>query len=184
MTGGPVPESAIQVILVDADDQALGFCDKLEAHRRGVLHRAVSLFAFNSAGELLVQQRAPGKYHSGGLWSNTACTHPRAGETLEQAVERGMIEELGVAPSEVRAAFPFTYRADVGNGLVEHEYDHVFIGRVADVVYPVPGEVSATAFRPVDSLERDMTREPELFTPWFRLLLGPVRAWVAAHREP
>lgn len=95
-----------------------------------------------------------------------------------------MIEELGVAPSEVRAAFPFTYRADVGNGLVEHEYDHVFIGRVADVVYPVPGEVSATAFRPVDSLERDMTREPELFTPWFRLLLGPVRAWVAAHREP
>ena len=172
----PSPD-AVDVILVDDADQPLGLCDKLDAHRRGLLHRAVSVFAFDASGRLLVQQRALGKYHSGGLWSNTACTHPRDGETLHAAARRSVREELGVDVQQLQQAFAFTYRAEVGGGLVEHEYDHVFTGLVTDAVRPVPGEVQAAEPMDLDELVRDVEARPERFTPWFRLLARRVQAW-------
>lgn len=173
----PVPEREVEVILVDEHDADIGRCPKLEAHRRALLHRAVSVFAFNTSGQLLIQQRAAGKYHSGGLWSNTACTHPREGETLERAVTRGMLEELAVPPGSLTYAFPFLYRAEVGGGLVEHEYDHVFVGTLDADPVPVPGEVSACAWREPHALAAEMNEHPAGFTAWFRLLLPSVLSW-------
>lgn len=171
-------ESEVEVILVDERDNDTGRCRKLEAHRRALLHRAVSVFVFRASGELLVQQRAEGKYHSGGQWSNSACTHPREGETLAGAITRGMIEELSVPPDILRYAFPFLYRAEVGGGLVEHEYDHVFVGTIEGEPTPAPGEVSDVAWRLPGELLEEMQREPARFTPWFRLLLPRVVGWL------
>ncbi len=164
------------VILVSEQDESIGTCGKLEAHERGLLHRAVSVFVFDDLGRLLVQQRARGKYHSGGLWSNSACTHPRAGESLEDAVRRAVREELGATLDRLQYAFAFIYRADVGPGLVEHEYDHVFSGRLAGGVAPVPSEVAATAWRSRADLLDAIDREPATFTPWFRLLAPRILA--------
>lgn len=168
----------IEVILVDAEDRPVGTCEKLAAHVEGLLHRAVSVFLFDADGRWLLQQRAEGKYHSGGLWSNAACTHPRAGESLEDAVRRAVREELGAEIDELRAAFPFLYRAAVGNGLVEHEFDHVFTARLAGAMSPQPGEVSAVRWCAADEVTRELAAQPATFTPWFRLL-QPV---VAEHR--
>jgi isopentenyl-diphosphate delta-isomerase len=167
----------VEVILVDEGDRDVGRCEKLEAHRRGLLHRAVSVFAFDAEGRLLVQQRDPAKYHTGGLWSNTACTHPREGEALADAVARATQEELGVGVTSLAYAFPFTYRADVGGGLVEHEYDHVFTATVEGTPRPVAGEVSAVAWHSLADLEAAVARNPGAFTPWFRLLLPRVAAF-------
>lgn len=172
--------SPIEVILVDASDREVGRCEKMEAHRHGLLHRAVSVFLVNDAGEWLLQQRAPGKYHSGGLWSNAACTHPRAGETLAESVQRAVVEELGATVSALTYAFPFTYRAEVGAGLVEHEYDHVFVGRLEGEVHPVEGEVAAIDWCHPDTLRSDLGRSPQRFTPWFRLLVPQVMAYFGA----
>ncbi|HEX7957304.1 MAG TPA: isopentenyl-diphosphate Delta-isomerase, partial [Pyrinomonadaceae bacterium] len=116
-----------QLILVDADDRELGAGEKLEVHRAGALHRAFSVFVFDGRGRLLMQRRAAGKYHSGGLWSNTACGHPRPGEATRAAARRRLREEMGL-DCELSAAFEFVYRAELGDSLVEHEYDHVFVG--------------------------------------------------------
>jgi isopentenyl-diphosphate delta-isomerase len=172
---------AVDVILVDDEDRPIGLCDKLEAHRRGLLHRAVSVFAFAPDGRLLVQRRAPGKYHSSGLWSNSACTHPREGEGLDQAARRGVREELGIEVASLRYAFPLVYRADVGAALIEHEYDHVFTGEIADAVQPVAAEVDAIDLVSIDELVAAAESAPERYTPWFRLLVGKVRAWRAAN---
>ena len=172
------------VILVDDGDRPLGVCDKLEAHQKAHLHRAVSVFAFDPGGRLLIQQRAPGKYHSGGLWSNSACTHPRPGESNESAAQRSLAEELGLGATDWRYAFPFLYRADVGTGLVEHEYDHVFMCCVTADSAPNAEEASATALTHLASLRAAMERTPELFTPWFRLLLGPVARWRESNALP
>lgn len=166
---------AVDVILVDDEDRAVGLCDKLEAHRRGLLHRAVSVFAFTPDGRLVMQRRAPGKYHSGGLWSNSACTHPREGEDIEAAARRGVLEELGVEVERLRYAFPLLYRAQVGEALVEHEYDHVFVGEISASVQAVPGEVDAIDLVSIEEMVRAAAVDPTRFTPWFRLLVERVR---------
>ena len=168
---------AAEVVLVDEADRELGTCEKVEAHRRGLLHRAVSVFAFDEAGRLLLQRRAATKYHSGGLWSNTACTHPRVGEPAEGAARRALREELALEGAALRHAFAFTYRAPVGDGLVEHEYDHVFVCRLPGAPTPNPAEVSATDLASADYLRGAMAVAPTRFTPWFRLLLEPVLRW-------
>lgn len=172
---------AVDVILVDDEDRPLGLCDKLGAHRRGLLHRAVSVFAFAPDGRLLMQRRAPGKYHSSGLWSNSACTHPRDGEDLDAAARRSVREELGVDVASLRYAFPIVYRADVGPELVEHEYDHVFVGEIAEVVQPMAAEVDAVDLVAIDDLVAAAAADPARFTPWFRLLVDRVRTWRAAN---
>jgi isopentenyl-diphosphate delta-isomerase len=162
-----------QVILVDQDDREVGLADKLEAHRTGMLHRAVSVFAFDATGRLLLQRRAPGKYHSGGLWSNSACTHPTPGESPEAAAHRCLHEEMAVR-AELEKAFTFTYRSPVVPDLIEHELDHVFIGTYSGVPRPAPDEVSEWRLDQLDSVIASTRASGAGWTPWCALLAEPV----------
>lgn len=159
------------VILVDEHDREVGIAEKFEAHRRGALHRAVSVFAFDAAGALLLQRRARDKYHSGGLWSNTACTHPRVGETPADAARRCVREELGVECTTLTPAFSFIYRAQVSPTLVEHEYDHVFVARIVDRLSPNPREVEAWRAVPLGEVRAEAKASPASFSAWFPLAL-------------
>jgi len=158
------------VVLVDADDRAVGTAGKLDAHRTGVLHRAFSVFVFDAQGALLLQQRAHGKYHSGGLWTNTCCGHPRPGEPTAAAAVRRLREEMGIA-CRLASAGRFLYRADVGPGLVEHELDHVFVGRSDREPRPDPAEVAGWRRVTLTDLRRDLARRPERYTAWFERAL-------------
>jgi isopentenyl-diphosphate Delta-isomerase len=159
------------VVLVDEDDRVIGVAGKLDAHRSGALHRAVSVFAFDESGALLVQRRAAGKYHSGGLWSNSACTHPRIGEHPVEAARRCMREELGVECERLVPAFVFTYHASVGADLIEHELDHVFTASLDGPVSPDPREVAEWRMVAPDDLAREVAANPGDFTVWLPLAL-------------
>lgn len=166
------PPPADLVVLVDEADREVGTADKLEVHRDGRLHRAVSVFLFDDAGRWLLQRRADGKYHSGGLWSNTACTHPRPGEAPATAALRRLDEEMGVR-CLLRPAFSFLYRAELDGGpepLVEHEFDHVFVGRFSGTPTPAPGEVSDWRWADAETLRHDLAYGPDRYTPWFRMM--------------
>jgi isopentenyl-diphosphate delta-isomerase len=136
------------------------------------MHRAFSVFVFDTDGRLLLQQRNADKYHSGGLWSNTCCSHPRPGESLMDATQRRLVEEMGFS-CPVDRAFGFTYRADVGQNLMEHEYDHVFVGRTdaPSEVVPNPTEVSDWRWACPHALRTDVNATPDRYTVWFRLVL-------------
>lgn len=162
--------STEHVVLVDAEDRELGTMEKYEAHRQGQLHRAFSIFLFNDNDELLIHQRAEVKYHSAGLWTNTCCSHPRPGESLMQAAERRLQEEMGVQ-SPLKHLFSFLYKADLGDGMIEHELDHVYIGRFNGTPQPDPAEVSHWRFMPLDQLILLMDEQPHLFTVWFKIAL-------------
>jgi isopentenyl-diphosphate delta-isomerase len=167
-------DTEIDVVLVDADGRPTGTAPKLAAHRDGVLHAAVSVFVFNTRGELLLQRRASGKYHSGGLWTNTACSHPRAGEAARDAAARALQEEMGIRCSlEPRGAF--TYRAAVGDGLVEHERDELFVGRCDDRPVPDPAEVAEVRWLAPHAVDAELRAHPERFTAWFPLAWAHVR---------
>lgn len=156
-----------RVILVDENDREIGSEEKLHAHRTGKLHRAFSIFTFNSKGEMLLQRRARNKYHSGGLWSNACCSHPRLGESLEGAVHRRLKEEMGF-DTDLKEAFHFIYKAKVGN-LTEHELDHVFIGEYNGKVNPDPEEVEEYVWAELEPLKEDMKTHPEKYTEWFKI---------------
>jgi isopentenyl-diphosphate delta-isomerase len=160
-----------KVITVDKDDKATGIMDKMEAHEKGFLHRAFSIFVLNDKNELLIQQRAEHKYHSGGLWTNTCCSHPMPGENTEDAAGRRLKEEMGIE-CHLSPAFAFTYKADVGNGLVEHEYDHVFTGSHNGSCYPDPEEVMAYQYIGLTELSEWMAKEPESFTEWMKIVFA------------
>jgi isopentenyl-diphosphate delta-isomerase len=155
------------VILVDDNDKEIGTEEKIKAHKEGKLHRAFSIFVFNSRGELLLQKRAPSKYHSGGLWTNTCCSHPVPDENMTSTIHKRLEEEMGF-DCELRKAFHFIYRAELTNGLIEHEYDHVFSGIYDGDVKPNPDEVSDFKWVELNDLEKDLAAHPELFTPWLR----------------
>ena len=159
-----------EIILVDANGNDTGAMEKMEAHRVGRLHRAFSLFIFNNQRELLLQQRAGTKYHSGGLWSNTCCSHPAPGETVLQAAHRRLQEELNF-DCELREVFSFTYRADVGNGLIEHELDHVLLGTYDGAFQPNPEEVQACKWIPMNELTSDISLDGDSYTNWLRLVI-------------
>ncbi len=159
-----------QLILVDADDRELGVGEKLQVHLAGTLHRAFSVFVFDRRGRLLMQKRAAGKYHSGGLWSNTACGHPRPGETTREAARRRLREEMGF-DCELREAFEFLYRAELDGALVEHEYDHVFFGTHEGEPAPDPAEVEDWRWLSVDELRRGLRVEPDRYSYWLRLAI-------------
>jgi isopentenyl-diphosphate delta-isomerase len=158
-----------QVILVDEQDRETGTMEKMQAHREGKLHRAFSVFIFDTAGRLLLQRRAEGKYHSPGLWTNTCCSHPRPGETNEEAASRRLQEEMGIR-CELKEVFSFTYKAAVENGLTEHEYDHVFFGTCNDVPVINKEEVSEWKYESLAAIASDIKLHPDHYTVWFRLV--------------
>jgi len=166
-----------EVILVNEFDKPLGVMEKMEAHRKALLHRAFSVFIFNSKGEMLLQRRSVTKYHSGGLWTNACCSHPRPGEDTCQAARRRLAEELGFS-TELKKVFDFTYRSAFDNGLTEHEYDHVFVGYYDDGVHLNPEEVSEYKFLSIADVKVDMIIHPEAYTSWFHLAFPLMRSWI------
>lgn len=156
------------VVLVDPNDKDLGLMEKMEAHHKGALHRAFSVFIFNSEGKMLLQQRAFSKYHTPGLWTNACCSHPRHEELPIDAAHRRMMEEMGF-DCDIKPAFTFTYKAPVGQGLTEHEVDHVFTGTYDHIPRPNPDEVAAWKWLDLPTLEKDMHINPDNYTVWFRI---------------
>lgn len=163
------------VILVDGQDKELGTMEKMQAHREGRLHRAVSVLIFNSKKECLLQKRASFKYHSAGLWSNACCSHPRKGESTVDAARRRLYEEMGIR-CELQKMYDFVYRAELGNGLTEHELDHVFAGISDDVPLPDPMEVSDWKYMSVQNIKQQIRENPAQFTEWFRLIIDQLNA--------
>jgi isopentenyl-diphosphate Delta-isomerase len=164
-----------QVVLVDETDNELGLMPKMEAHEKGLLHRAFSVFLFNSNGEVLLQQRAAAKYHSPGLWSNTCCSHPRPGEAVQQAAARRLYEELGMV-SDLYEAFHFVYKSEVDNDLTEHEYDHVYFGTTDAVPEINREEVQDWKYMDLDTLADELKHYPERYTVWLRIVFDRVFA--------
>lgn len=162
------------VVLVNKNDQPLGAMEKMEAHEKGVMHRAFSVFVFNSEGKMLLQKRAEEKYHSPGLWTNTVCSHPRTGEKTGDAAHRRMMEEMGF-DCPLEEAFTFTYKANVGDGLTEHEYDHVFTGTSDAVPVPNPDEVSDYKYVDLDWVVNDVEKHPGNYTVWFIIALAELK---------
>ena len=161
------------IILVDENDKVTGILEKLEVHYKALLHRAVSVFIFNSKGEWILQQRALQKYHSKGLWTNTCCSHPYPGETCLQAASRRLLEEMGLQ-SDLREIFSFIYKEQLDNGMTEHELDHVFIGISDDL--PALNHHEVMDWRNVSytDLEREIAENPAHFTVWFRQIYRQV----------
>lgn len=164
MTGS---NDADPVILVDADDVAIGTAGKLDAHRRGLRHRAISALVRNGAGEFLLQRRAETKYHSGGLWTNACCSHPLPGESAADAASRRLAQEMGVSCA-LEPLFRFSYRAEVPGGLIEDEIVHVFGGMHDGPVSPDPAEVGEWKWIALRDLKADIDARPQAYTVWFR----------------
>lgn len=160
---------AEEVILVDERDVPLGLMEKMEAHRKGLLHRAFSIFVLNHNGELLLQQRATHKYHSGGLWTNTVCSHPRDGEDVSDAAHRRLQEEMGF-DCPIEKAFEFTYRAELDKGMIEHEYDHLYMGHYEQNPRPNPEEVMDYTWMHPHEIRQDLQAHPECYTAWFKII--------------
>ena len=158
------------VVLVDEQDNETGLMEKMQAHVEGKLHRAISVFVFNSKNEMLLQQRAAGKYHSALLWTNTCCSHPRQGETTLAAAGRRLREEMGMA-CNLKEAFTFIYKAKLGGELTEHELDHVFVGTTDDLPVPDRLEVAAWRYISIDDLHKELEASPGSFTEWFKICL-------------
>jgi isopentenyl-diphosphate delta-isomerase len=164
-----------EVVLVDRLDRPIGSARKEAAHRSGLLHRAFSIIVYDRGGRMLLQQRALSKYHSGGLWSNTCCSHPRPGEGTEAAAHRRLVEEMGF-DCPLERVHGFVYRVEVDNGLVEHEYDHVFIGRCDASPRHDPGEVHAWRWIEPRELGRETALQPQRFSYWFKRCLQEMPA--------
>lgn len=165
------------VILVDKQDKPIGLMPKMEAHEKGELHRAFSIFVFNSKGELLLQKRALNKYHSAGLWSNTCCSHPRYGESLIGAANRRLEEEMGMK-CELKKVFDFIYKTPFENGLTEHEFDHVFFGQTDFKPNINKDEVVAWNYFSMPEIEVALRETPAMFTTWFKICFDRVKQYI------
>lgn len=161
------------VILVTPEDKTLGHMEKMEAHQKGLLHRAISVFIFNERKEMLIQRRALTKYHTPGIWSNTACSHPTKNETVMEAANRRLFEEMGMKTS-LNYAFKFLYKAEFSNGLIEHELDHVFFGFSNEKPSINISEVCDYKYLDQGKLEKLILHEPDIFSPWFKLIYKKV----------
>ncbi len=157
-----------EVILVDKSDNAIGLMEKMEAHQKGELHRAFSVFIFNSNNELLLQQRADSKYHSGGLWTNSCCSHPRTGESITEAGNRRLKEELGLT-CQLYKAFDFIYFKELDNDLIEHEFDHVLFGKSDELPQPNADEVKDFKYKNMLDIQLDINQNPDQYTEWFKI---------------
>lgn len=165
-----------QVILVDHEDTPLGIIGKMDAHQLGLLHRAFSVFIFNSKGELLLQQRALDKYHSAGQWTNTCCSHPRPYEETHLAALRRLDEEMGMN-CDLTYGFNFTYKASFSNDLTEYELDHVFFGHSDDLPVINSIEVAAYKYISLPDLDTDLKQNPDIYTPWLKICFDKVLAF-------
>ncbi len=162
-----------KIILVDKNDMEIGSMEKMEAHVKGRLHRAFSIFIFNSKGEIMLHQRALHKYHSGGLWTNTCCSHPRSGEKLDTAVHRRLQEEMGF-DCVLKEVKTFLYHAELDNNLIEHELDHIFIGYYEGEPSPNKEEVENWKWISAEELRKELIESPEKFTYWFKVSIEDV----------
>ena len=160
----------MKVILVDEKDNQIGVKEKLEVHKAGDLHRAFSVFIFNSKNELLMQKRSNNKYHSADKWTNTCCSHPLPGEDLKQSAINRLNKEMGVY-CDIEEKFSFIYKAEFENGLFEHEYDHVFVGYCDKNPNPNVDEVSEWKWISLNSLKKDIEKNPDDYTPWLKIAL-------------
>lgn len=175
-----------QLILVDGLDRPIGTASKEQAHFKGLLHRAFSVVLTRSGAEgteLLLAQRAQGKYHSAGLWANSCCSHPRAGEKVIDAAYRRVSEELGCEAQSLTEISAFAYRAEFANGLAEYEYDHVLVGTCVGTPQPDPNEVSDVRWVTVDALAQELTRHPERFAAWAFMVLSQAMAHLDKHES-
>jgi len=170
-----------EVILVNERDEQVGSMEKMEAHRKGVLHRAFSVFIFNDKNEMLLQQRATSKYHSGGLWTNACCSHPRPGEQTEAAAARRLHEELGFT-IPLSKIFDFHYNAAFDNGLTEHEFDHVYVGTYTGKIAPNPSEVQDYCYKSMDEISATIQSHPHKYTAWFCIAFPKVAEWLQSGR--
>lgn len=162
-----------QVTLVDEQDLVLGSMDKMEAHLKGLLHRAFSVFIFDSDGNLLIQQRAANKYHSGGKWTNTCCSHPRMGEKTTVAAHRRLFEEMGMR-CELDYVFNFTYKTVIQKNITEYEFDHVFFGISNQKPVPDLQEVADYRYLSMQNLARELDQNPDQFTKWLQICFRQV----------
>jgi isopentenyl-diphosphate delta-isomerase len=158
------------VLLVNEQDEVIGSMEKLEAHQKGLLHRAFSVF-IHQEGKVLLQQRSLNKYHSSGLWTNTCCSHPGPDETLSNAGSRRLKEEMGI-DCPVKASFHFIYKVQLDSGLIENELDHVLFGTYDGEIYPNPDEVMDYKWMPWNELTNDVTLHPERYTAWLQILIA------------
>ncbi|XOB40538.1 MAG: isopentenyl-diphosphate Delta-isomerase [Candidatus Nealsonbacteria bacterium] len=161
-----------KIIIVDQNDSEIGTGEKLITHKEGKLHRAFSVFLFNSKGEMLIQKRAKTKYHSPSLWSNACCSHPRPNQKLEKEVKKRLKEEMGIE-CDLKEIFSFVYKAKIGN-LIEHEFDHVFLGKFNGKPKPNKEEVQAWKWITIKNLKADIKKNPQNYTYWFKLILNRV----------
>ena len=162
------------VVLVDELDNEIGTMEKMAAHLSPNLHRAFSVFIFNADGAMLLQQRADGKYHSSGLWTNACCSHPAPGEDVRQSAMKRLQEEMGFTVN-IQEAFSFIYQANLTNGLVEYEYDHVFVGTYNGPIAPEPAEVQDFCYKTIEDIEQDIINDPDAYTEWFKIALPLVK---------
>ncbi|CAM4332860.1 MULTISPECIES: isopentenyl-diphosphate Delta-isomerase [Gillisia] len=158
-----------KVILVNQKDEPIGLMPKMEAHEKGLLHRAFSVFIFNEKNELMIQQRALSKYHSPGLWTNTCCSHQREGETNIEAGKRRLQEEMGFT-AELEDTISFIYKAPFDNGLTEHEFDHILVGNYNEEPSLNPEEAEAWKWMGLDEVAKDMENNPSVYTEWFKII--------------
>jgi len=169
-----------KVILVDEHDNEQGVMDKMEAHQKGLIHRAFSIFIFNYRGEMLLQQRAFNKYHSAGLWSNSCCSHPQPGEEIKDAAARRLKEELGFS-TPLEKIFDFIYQVSFENGLVENEFDHVFVGHYDGEIKIDLEEVNDYVFKPMDEIGRELKTRQGNYTEWFKISFPKIETWWHQH---
>jgi isopentenyl-diphosphate delta-isomerase len=164
--------------LVNEQDEEIGTMEKMEAHVKAVLHRAFSVFIFNTKGEMLLQQRAANKYHSAGLWTNACCSHPAPGEETSSAASRRLFEEMGFS-TPLNRMFAFTYKSGFDNGLTEHEFDHVFTGTYGGFIKPNPEEVKDYCFKSMEAIEESLSSHPSKYTTWFHIAFPRIKEMLA-----
>ena len=162
-----------EVVLVNVNDQPIGYMEKQEAHLKGLLHRAFSVFIFNNNKELLLQKRAVSKYHSGGLWTNTCCSHPRKNETVLSAAKRRLFEEMGIK-CDLKFKFSFIYKAKLDNNLFEHEFDHVFFGYSNTKPDINREEVDSYCYKSIEKIQKEIINQPDQYTEWFKICFNEV----------
>lgn len=171
-----------QVILVNENDEEIGLMPKMEAHEKAILHRAFSVFIFNSNNELMLQQRASHKYHSPELWTNTCCSHQRQGESNIEAGKRRLFEEMGFI-TELEETTSFIYKAPFDNGLTEHELDHIMVGYFNGAPNINLDEVKAWKWMSLDAIKNDILKKPESYTAWFKIIFDKFYNHINIHNK-